>query len=82
MEFCKGLHYWHRMFGNSAKNLKYAFLCFVNVAALTLNTSVITAARRRPSHDTPEMIYILINAITIRERQNMTCFNPLKNDFI
>jgi len=54
------------MFGTSVKNLKYAFLCFVNVAALTVTTSVITAVRRRPSHDTPEMIDILINANTLQ----------------
>jgi len=54
------------MCGTSVKNLKYAFLCFVNVAALTVTASVITAVRRRPSRDTPEMIHILINANTLQ----------------
>ena len=65
MGFCRGLQYCHSMFSNSAKNLKYAFLCLVYVAALTVNTSVITVARRRPSHDTPEMTDILIIANTL-----------------
>ena len=54
------------MFSNSAKNVKYAYLYFVNVAALTFNTSVITAARRRPSRDTPEMTDILINTNSLQ----------------
>ena len=60
------------MFSNSAKNVKYALLCFVNVAALTFNTSVITAARRRPSHGTPEMTDILINANTLQFVKDIT----------
>jgi hypothetical protein len=66
MGFCNGLQYWHSMFSNSAESVKYAVLCFVNVANLTLNTSVITAARRRPSHDTPEMNDVLINGNTLQ----------------